>query len=61
MERNGRGVLECGSKLIKLMFMEIIICFYAFPIQNGLKQWYFLLPVCFNYALKYPIRTVQEN
>jgi hypothetical protein len=32
-----------------------------FPIQNGLKQRDALLPLLFNFALKYAIRMVWEN
>jgi hypothetical protein len=33
----------------------------SFPIQNGLKQGYALLPLLFNFAIKYTFRKVQEN
>ena len=32
-----------------------------FPIRNGLKQWYALSPLLFNFALEYVIRRVQVN
>jgi hypothetical protein len=32
-----------------------------FPIQNGLKQGDALLPLLFNFALRYAIRKVQEK
>jgi len=32
-----------------------------FPIMNGLKQGDVLLPLLFNFALKYAIRRVQVN
>jgi hypothetical protein len=32
-----------------------------FPIQNGLKQGDALVPLFFNFAVKYAIRKAQEN
>jgi hypothetical protein len=32
----------------------------SFPIQNGLKQGYVLVPLILNFALEYDIRKVQE-
>ena len=32
-----------------------------FPIRNGLKQEYALLPLLYNFALQYAIRKVQVN
>jgi hypothetical protein len=32
-----------------------------FPIKNGLKQGYALLPLLFNFALEYTIRRIQAN
>jgi len=32
-----------------------------FPVRNGLKQGYALLPLLFNFAVEYAIRRVQVN
>jgi hypothetical protein len=32
-----------------------------FPVQNGLKQGFALLPLLFNFALEYAINKVYEN
>jgi hypothetical protein len=34
---------------------------YAFPTQNDLKEGDILLPLLFNFALKYAIKKVQQN
>ena len=62
------GILMKLARLIKMCLNEIYSRAWAgkhlsdmFPVENGLKKGYALLPFLFNFASEYAIRRVQVN